>query len=100
MTDYTQLLGFIAAFCTTVSFLPQAIKVIRTKDTESLSLGMYSIFTLGLGLWLLYGLMREDLAIIIANIVTITLAGLILAMKIRNDVFLRGDKKHVERQSD
>lgn len=79
------ILGFIAAFFTTVSFLPQAIKVIRTRDTRSLSLAMYSIFTIGVALWLAYGVYREDGAIIIANIITLALALIILITKIVTD---------------
>ncbi len=55
-------LGYVAAFCTTISFLPQAIKVIKTRDTESLSLAMYVIFTFGVGLWLAYGIAKADRA--------------------------------------
>lgn len=79
-------LGFTAAFCTTVSFLPQAIKVIRTRDTASLSLTMYVIFTLGVGLWLLYGIAKSDPAIIVANVVTLALAFLILWIMVVNEL--------------
>lgn len=81
------MLGFSAAFCTTLAFFPQAIKVIQTKDTSSLSLMMYSIFTLGVGLWLAYGWIKEDMAMIVANIITLVLAITILSVKLRNDVF-------------
>lgn len=80
------VLGFAAAFCTTISFLPQAIKVLKSGDTTALSLMMYSIFTVGVALWLCYGIFREDPAIIVANLVTIALALCILLTKIRNDV--------------
>jgi MtN3 and saliva related transmembrane protein len=80
------VLGLSAAFCTTISFVPQAIKVVKTGDTEALSLLMYTIFTLGVALWLAYGLMRQDLAISLANIVTIILASIILVMKVRNEL--------------
>lgn len=83
----TEILGFTAAFCTTISFLPQAIKVFKTRDTSSLSLGMYIIFNIGLGLWLAYGIARSDLVIIIANIITLILAMSILCTKLYNDVF-------------
>ena len=87
-------LGYLAAFCTTAAFIPQAFKTIRTRDTKALSLGMYSIFTLGLILWLLYGTYKRDLAIILANAVTGVLAMVILFHKLRNDVWKkprRGD---------
>lgn len=79
------VLGFTAAFCTTISFLPQAVKAIRTRDTASLSLWMYIIFTLGVGLWLLYGIAKSDKAIIVANVVTLALAFLILWIKLVNE---------------
>lgn len=79
------LLGFTAAFCTTISFVPQAVKAIRTRDTASLSLWMYVIFTLGVGLWLIYGIAKSDKAIIVANVVTLALAFLILWIKLVNE---------------
>lgn len=79
-------LGFTAAFCTTISFLPQAIKVIKSRDTYALSLAMYSIFTLGVALWLTYGIYRQDPAIITANVITLALALVILYTKLKNDV--------------
>jgi MtN3 and saliva related transmembrane protein len=78
------VLGYIAAFCTTLSFLPQAILTIRTKDTESLSLGMYSLFTFGVTLWLIYGIHKNDYAIVIGNTVTLILSGIILLFKIKS----------------
>lgn len=77
-------IGFIAAFLTTVSFAPQAIKTIRTKRTESLSLGMYLIFTLGVGCWLAYGIHLGDIPIILANSVTFLLTGTILVLKLKH----------------
>lgn len=79
-----EMLGYLAAFCTTVSFLPQAILTIRTKDTESLSLGMYSLFTFGIILWLIYGIYKHDYAIIYGNAVTLMLSATILSFKIRS----------------
>lgn len=80
------VLGFTAAFCTTISFVPQAIKVLKTRDTSALSLMMYSIFTVGVALWLAYGIYKRDAAMIVANSITICLALCILFTKIRNDV--------------
>lgn len=80
-----EILGLTAAFCTTSSFLPQAIKVLKTRNTESLSLLMYVVFTAGVALWLLYGILRDDFAIVIANLVTIVLALTILFIKIHNE---------------
>lgn len=85
-----EIIGYFAATLTTSSFLPQAIKTIKTRDTESLSLGMYSIFTLGVLLWFIYGVYVSDKAIIFANSVTFLLAASILAFKIYNTIFKKG----------
>lgn len=81
------IIGYIAALLTTASFLPQAIMTLKTRDTESLSLGMYSLFTLGVLMWLLYGIKINDLAIIYANAITLALASTILFFKIYNTFF-------------
>lgn len=84
------LIGYIAAALTTASFLPQAILTIRTKDTESLSLSMYAMFTTGVLCWLIYGLYLDNKAIIYANAVTLALAASILMVKIYNVLFRNG----------
>lgn len=84
-----EYISFIAATLTTVAFLPQAVKVLKEGDTHSLSLGMYSIFTVGVAFWGLYGWLRGDWAIIVANAVTGSLCVAILIAKIRNDVMRR-----------
>lgn len=78
----TEILGFVAAFLTTSSFLPQAIQVLKTRDTASLSLAMYSIFTLGVALWMFYGIYQMDYAMIAANMVTFILSASILGTKV------------------
>lgn len=78
------MIGYVAAALTTLSFLPQALLTLKTRDTESLSLSMYSVFTLGVLLWLIYGLVIADKAIIFANAITLLLASFILAFKVRN----------------
>jgi MtN3 and saliva related transmembrane protein len=80
---YTEIIGFIAATLTTISFLPQIIKIIKTKDTSSISLKMYLIFTMGVFLWLIYGLLNSDKPIIIANLVTFSFTLYILYRKIK-----------------
>jgi MtN3 and saliva related transmembrane protein len=80
----TPLIGYLAAILTTCSFLPQAIKTIQTKETAALSLGMYSLFTLGVFCWLIYGIAIADNAIIFANAITFLLAALILGFKLYN----------------
>ncbi|NJS37605.1 MAG: SemiSWEET transporter [Brachymonas sp.] len=77
------LIGYIAACLTTFSFIPQALKTFRTRDVSGISLGMYSAFTAGVALWLLYGFMLMAWPIIIANVITLSLALSILLMKLR-----------------
>jgi MtN3 and saliva related transmembrane protein len=77
------LIGYLAATLTTASFIPQALHTFRSKDVRGISLGMYSVFTLGIGLWLIYGLLLEAWPIVIANAITLLLAGAILSMKIK-----------------
>ncbi len=84
MLNSIDIIGFIAAFFTTSSFLPQAIKTLKTKDTKGISLEMYIIFTTGVFFWLIYGILLQNIIIIIANIITLTLSSTILAIKIKN----------------
>jgi MtN3 and saliva related transmembrane protein len=76
-----EAIGGVAAILTTASFIPQAIKTIRTGDTSAISFAMYAMFTTGIAFWLAYGLMLASRPIIIANAVTFILAGVILAYK-------------------
>jgi MtN3 and saliva related transmembrane protein len=91
MNISSELIGYLAATLTTASFLPQAIMTIKTRDTTSLSLSMYSMFALGVLLWLIYGIYLSNKAIIIANAVTFVLAVLILGFKIYNTLRKKGD---------
>lgn len=77
------LIGAAAAILTTVSFVPQALKTFRTRDVSGISLGMYSLFTIGVALWLVYGLMLGDAPIVVANAITLALALAVLVMKLR-----------------
>jgi len=79
-------LGFLAAFCTTVAFIPQVVKVYKSKHTKDISLGMFLLLSLGIVLWIGYGLMIKSYPVVIANVVTIVLAGYILITKIKLDV--------------
>ena len=83
MIDQNEIIGLIAAVCTTFAFVPQVIKVWKTKQTKDLSLRMYSIMFLGILLWLVYGIIIESLSIILANVVTATLVGAILVYVIK-----------------
>ncbi len=80
---YIDLLGYIAACLTTFSFIPQALKTIRTKDVSGISLTMYGCFTAGVALWLVYGFMLGAWPIVIANIITLSLALSIFWMKLK-----------------
>lgn len=75
--------GFLAAALTTFSFIPQAIRTIRTKETHGISLGMYVMFTVGVAFWLAYGLMLMSWPMILSNVVTLALSSTVLALKIR-----------------
>jgi MtN3 and saliva related transmembrane protein len=81
--DFITILGLVAATCTTISFIPQAIKAIRTRHTKDLSLGMYTLLTTGIILWLIYGVFKNDLPIILANGITLVFAATILFLKIK-----------------
>lgn len=76
------LIGYAAAALTTGSFLPQAILTLRTRDTRGISLGMYSAFTAGVALWLVYGVSLGEWPIVVANAVTLALAATILGTKL------------------
>lgn len=78
-----QWTGYVAATLTTVAFVPQALKTLRSKDARSISLGMYAVFTLGVAFWLAYGIALQSWPMIVSNIVTLALAGAILSMKLR-----------------
>jgi MtN3 and saliva related transmembrane protein len=75
--------GFAAAFLTSVSFIPQAVMTIRTKNTSGISRGMYSMFIVGVALWLVYGLALGSWPMILANTVTLVLSATILGLKLR-----------------
>jgi MtN3 and saliva related transmembrane protein len=79
-------LGFLAAFCTTITFIPKAVKVYKSKHTKDISLGMFALLNVGLVLWLWYGLIIDSFHIIISNTVTIIFALYILITKIRLDL--------------
>jgi MtN3 and saliva related transmembrane protein len=77
------LIGAAAAVLTTVSFVPQALKVLRERQTAGISLAMYALFTTGVALWFLYGLLLGRMPIWAANGITLALASVILFMKVR-----------------
>lgn len=82
MTESSNMVGYSAAFLTTVAFVPQAWKSWCTRDLSGISLPMYAFFTTGVALWLIYGLSIGSIPIIIANAVTLLLASLVLWLKL------------------
>ena len=76
--NYALYFGLVAGICTTISFLPQVLKIWRTKSVNDLSLSMFLIFTFGVSNWLVYGLIIKEKPIILANTVTLILCLLIL----------------------
>jgi MtN3 and saliva related transmembrane protein len=88
-----EIIGYCAAFLTTVAFLPQAIWSWKTRDLSGISLGMYSLFTAGVGLWLVYGLVLEKWPLILANAMTFALALSILMLKLRHTARQRKHQK-------
>ncbi len=80
--DWKQIIGLVAAACTTIAFLPQAIQIIRTKDTSSISAAMYAVFTVGTLLWLIFGIYTRNTPVILANAVTTVFAAIILYYKL------------------
>lgn len=82
-TSLIEAIGLLAGCLTTLSFLPQALKIHRSRSARDISLPMFLAFSAGVDLWLAYGLLKQDLAIVIANTVTLALAVWILVMKLR-----------------
>jgi len=80
--DLSTLLGYPAAFLTTIAFVPQALHSWRTRDLSGISLPMYALFTLGVALWLGYGVVIGSLPVIIGNAITLALASVVLWLKI------------------
>ena len=85
MDEYLpSMIGYLAAFLTTFSFLPQAIKTIKTRCTKGISALMYTLFTIGIFFWLVYGVLVEDKIIIAANVITFIFACIILFISFYN----------------
>ncbi len=82
--NWISIIGLIAAVFTSTSFLPQALKTIRTRDTTSISLSMYILFTFGTLMWFIYGIASNNLPVWLANGFTLILASVILFFKIEN----------------
>jgi MtN3 and saliva related transmembrane protein len=83
LTHSAEIVGTLAGTLTTISFLPQAIKVMRERQTAAISLQMYVIFTAGVACWLVYGLLIGSFSVTVANAITLLLAASVLVMKLR-----------------
>ena len=81
--NYTAVIGLIAGACTTISFLPQVIKIFRTRETKDISMIMYLILATGIFLWTIYGILIESLPVILANGISFVLASIVLILKIK-----------------
>ncbi|MFY7960802.1 MAG: SemiSWEET transporter [Elsteraceae bacterium] len=81
--DLVQAIGLIAACCTTLAFVPQAVRAVRTRQTKDISLLTFLLLEIGIVLWLAYGVMLGDLPLILSNAITLGLASAILATKLR-----------------
>jgi len=76
-------IGLFAAACTTLSYIPQAVKIIKTRHTKDISLGMYVILEMGIASWLTYGILIQDPPIIVANVITLIFTTTILGLKLK-----------------
>ena len=81
--DVVTIMGYVAGVCTTSAFLPQAVKIVKTKHTKDISLMMYSVLITGIVLWCAYAFINHDWPLALANGVTLFLAGWILILKLR-----------------
>ena len=86
VTIGVELIGFAAAFLTTIAFIPQVVQVWKSKSVEGLSLTTYIIFIIGVFLWFLYGLSIGSLSMIIANFITVLLASVIIYFIIKSKI--------------
>ena len=77
------IVGYVAGSLTTIAYLAQVLRTLKHKRTKDISLGMYLLLCGGIGLWLVYGILIHSWPVIIANAVTLTLSGAVLAMKIK-----------------
>ena len=81
--DFVSLLGFLAGALTTIAFVPQLVRSWRSRSVKDMSLGMLTIFCAGVALWLTYGLLIHSWPVIVANVITLILAGAILILKLK-----------------
>jgi MtN3 and saliva related transmembrane protein len=80
-----ELIGFVAAFCTTMAFVPQLLRVVKLRSARDISLGTFLLFSLGVALWLMYGIYTGSKPVIASNLITLVLSVSILVLKLRYD---------------
>ena len=83
LMDMISLIGLFAAACTTLAFLPQLLKSWRTRQTRDISIGWLVLLAIGLSTWIVYGVLRHDMVIIVANVATIALVLILFGLKIK-----------------
>ncbi len=81
VADYV---GYVAAACTTGAYVPQVLRVWRTRSTEDISMKMFLVLITGLALWLIYGVLSRDIPLMASNSITLMLASTILYFKLKN----------------
>jgi MtN3 and saliva related transmembrane protein len=81
--DTAEILGFAAGFLTTIAFIPQVVKIWRSKSARDISLPAFSTFTVGIAIWIVYGVVKDAPPIVLWNAITLVLAVAILVMKVR-----------------
>nr|WP_067298250.1 SemiSWEET transporter [Marinobacterium profundum] len=81
--DNTTLIGMIAAVCTTAAFVPQVLQILKSGNVDGISVAMYSILTFGVAMWLIYGIILQDLPMFLANLVTFLLSSSVLTLTLR-----------------
>jgi MtN3 and saliva related transmembrane protein len=95
MQATTEAIGLLAGTLTTVAFVPQLLKIYRTKSGKDISAKMFSLFSAGIVLWLIYGILLRSLPLILSNVVTLVLSLTIIALKIRYRQRPRGEEQDI-----
>ena len=88
------LLGIVAGTLTTISFVPQLVRIVQTRSAADISWGMFSVFAVGTTLWVIWGIAQDALPVILANAVTLVLAAIIMILKWRYSTFNRIPDRH------
>lgn len=95
--DSISMLGYVAALCTSCAFVPQVVQILRSGNVDGISLHMYSVFTLGVGLWLTYGYILGDMPMMLANLVTFILAAMVLGLTVHKRIQQRRRESQKQR---